>query len=112
MVDPHRALNRHRTTTWISLYPLTACGLAWFLTEVNHFLPFSHKLEQFVFILVKNLVNNLGSREKTQQLRAPAALTEVLDSVFSTHIVAHNLSRDLTPSSDLQQAKHKFIHIK
>lgn len=63
---------------------------------MNHFLPISHKGERFFRFSLG------GSAEIDQLLRALVALTENSGSSPSSHVVAHNRSRDQTPSSDLQ----------
>ena len=45
-----------------------------------------------------------GAGEMAQQVRALTALTEVLNSIPTNHMVAHNhLERDLMPSSGVSE---------
>jgi hypothetical protein len=55
--------------------------------------------------------NNTGDGEMAQRLRALAALPEVLSSIASNHMVAHNhLYCDLVPSSGMQMYMKIHIH--
>ncbi|KAM7337834.1 hypothetical protein ACRRTK_003953 [Alexandromys fortis] len=58
----------------------------------------------------QNSLKNSGAREMAQQLRALAALPEVLNSIHSTHMAAHSFLWDLMSFSGVQmyiQIKHK-----
>jgi hypothetical protein len=53
---------------------------------------------------------SLGAAEMAQWLRAPTTLPEVLSSIPSNHMVAHNyLQSDLMPSSDVSEDSYSVL---